>query len=84
MSVAVKTGASFATDSPEALFEIPRLPFVSRLGTGAFRYAVSRDGKRFLILIGAMDTAQPTLTVVTNWQAAAQEMKYSERHPRSE
>jgi eukaryotic-like serine/threonine-protein kinase len=71
MSVAVKTGAAFATDSAQVLFEIPRLPFVSRLGTGAFRYAVSRDGKRFLILIGTSQTVQPPLTVVTNWQAAA-------------
>jgi hypothetical protein len=70
VSVRVKAGAGFVWDSPEVLFPIPRLPFVSRLEAGGFRYGVSRDGKRFLILIGANEAVQPTLTVVMNWQAA--------------
>jgi eukaryotic-like serine/threonine-protein kinase len=68
MSVAVKAGAGFATDSPQPLFEVP--PSVSRLGTGAFRYAVTSDGKRFLVLIAARETVQQSLTVLTNWQSA--------------
>jgi eukaryotic-like serine/threonine-protein kinase len=69
MSVPVKTAAGgvFATNPPQPLFEIP--PLLSRIGTGAFRYAVSSDGQRFLVLLGPNEPPPP-LTVITNWQAA--------------
>jgi len=69
MSVPVKsaTGTSFATDPPQPLFDIP--PLLSRVATGSFRYAVTSDGQRFLVLLGPNEPPQP-LTVITNWQAA--------------
>ncbi|PYS38817.1 MAG: hypothetical protein DMG14_16270 [Acidobacteria bacterium] len=55
------------TDPPQSLFEIP--PLLSRVATGSFRYAVTSDGQRFLVLLGPNEPPQP-LTVITNWQAA--------------
>jgi Tol biopolymer transport system component len=70
MSAPVKnsSGGVFATDSPQPLFEIP--PYFGRVGTGAFRYSVTSDGKRFLVLTGPTNAVQAPLTVITNWRAA--------------
>jgi len=69
MSVVVKSAlaAEFKTDAPQPLFEIP--PILSRIANGSFRYAVSSDGQRFLVLLGPNEPPQP-LTVITNWQSA--------------
>jgi Tol biopolymer transport system component len=69
MSAAVKllASADLKTEAPHPLFEIP--PISSRVATGSFRYAVSNDGQRFLVLLGPNEPPQP-LTVITNWQSA--------------
>jgi eukaryotic-like serine/threonine-protein kinase len=63
MAVAVKAAATFEADSPRPLFE-------TTLDTTQFRqtYAVSNDGKRFL-LNAMIETSAPPLTVVQNWPA---------------
>ena len=68
MMVPVKAaGTTLSADAPQPLFEMP--PLNTPLGSGEFRYAVSADGKRFLVQASAMDAAQPPITVITNWQA---------------
>ena len=60
---AVKAGtAGFEAGAPKALFEMPPL-FVNT----TYRYDVSADGQRFLILTSVEESAQTPLTVVTNW-----------------
>ena len=63
MSVTVKMGATFESDSPRALFQ-------TALNVNEFRqtYAVSADGQRFL-LNTPVDTESPPMTVVLNWPA---------------
>jgi serine/threonine protein kinase len=70
MSVEIQPagGARFAAAPPRPLFEIP--PLASQLRNSSFRYAVTADGKRFLVLMEPKNTPQPPLTVVVNWQAA--------------
>ena len=70
MSVEIQTadGSRFAAAPPRPLFEIP--PLASQLRAASFRYAVTADGKRFLVLMEPKDTPQSPLTVVVNWQAA--------------
>ena len=70
MSVEIQPAdaSRFAAAPPRSLFEIP--PLASQLRRGSFRYAVTADGKRFLVLMEPKDTPQPPLTVVINWQAA--------------
>jgi eukaryotic-like serine/threonine-protein kinase len=69
MMVPVKAsaGAAFSVASPQPLFEMP--PLSATLRQGEFRYAVSSDGKRFLVYSSAMEGAQPPIIAVTNWQA---------------
>ncbi len=65
MAVEVKaSAASFEAGAPKALFEMPPL-FVNT----TYRYDVSADGQRFLILTSVEESAQTPLTVVTNWTA---------------
>jgi Tol biopolymer transport system component len=67
MAVAVKTeGDSFVRSTPQVLFDV-RFPVE---GTTLSRYAVSADGKRFLMAAGleASSEAEP-LHVTVNWLA---------------
>ena len=63
MAVAVKATATFEADAPRPLFE-------AALDVSQFRqsYAVSADGKRFL-LNAMIESSAPPLTVVQNWPA---------------
>jgi hypothetical protein len=63
MAVAIKASGTFEADTPRPLFE-------TRLDVGALRhtYAMSADGKRFL-LNTPIETSAPPLTVVLNWPA---------------
>jgi hypothetical protein len=63
MAVAVKTTATFEAESPRPLFE-------TTLDASQLRqtYAVSNDGKRFL-LNAMIESSVPPLTVVQNWPA---------------
>ena len=65
MAIEVKASAAgFEAGAPKALFEMPPL-FVNT----TYRYDVSADGQRFLILTSVEESAQTPLTVVTNWTA---------------
>jgi dipeptidyl aminopeptidase/acylaminoacyl peptidase len=72
MSVAIrppteKEGATeFAFDSPQPLFTLP--PMNSTLAASSFRYAVTADGKRFLVLEDSDNSTPAPITVLTNWQ----------------
>jgi hypothetical protein len=71
MAVEVKTSPKFEAGIPKALFthRVTRGPF--SLASPGFRYAVSRDGKRFLVngLAQADDPDSAPIAVVVNWTA---------------
>jgi hypothetical protein len=60
MSVAVKSGVTFAAESPTALFRI------DPSGGGGF-YDVTRDGQRFLVNTSVTRAESLPITVVVNW-----------------
>jgi hypothetical protein len=61
MAVDVMSGAAFGHGTPKALFDV-------RTALTAL-YAVTADGKRFLILNPAEQEANAPMTVVVNWLA---------------
>ena len=65
---ALDTGAqTFDRGTPQALFESRS----AALSTLSFGYAVTSDGKRFLMPVAAGKSAEaPPLTVVVNWLAS--------------
>jgi Tol biopolymer transport system component len=64
MAVDVTTGATFRSGVPHALFSTSILTSM-----GSFRYAVTRDGKRLLMAVPGVPTAQPPVNIVVNWEA---------------
>jgi len=68
MSVPVKTTSSsvFVHDPAQPLFDLP--PLYAQVALRSFRYSVSSDGKRFLVLTGPKDAVEEPLTVITDWQ----------------
>jgi hypothetical protein len=69
-----KAGAlEFSFDSPQPLFALP--PMNGTLGTMAFRYAVTADGKRFLVLGDSGNATPAPITVLTNWQAGLKKLR---------
>jgi Tol biopolymer transport system component len=74
MAVEVRAAASaFDVGAPAALFRMrpgsPTFPGPSA-STSTQPYAVSADGRRFLILSPVAETASDPITVVLNWDAA--------------
>jgi eukaryotic-like serine/threonine-protein kinase len=68
MAVSISTANGFEAGIPQALFASGAVNF-----TGNRRqYAVTRDGQRFLINLPQQRATPTPLTVVVNWQAAAQ------------
>jgi len=65
MAVPVKTGATFESGAPQALFKAP-----FALVTARGLYRPTRDGQRFLVLETLSREAIPPVTVVLNWTAA--------------
>jgi hypothetical protein len=64
MAAEVRTrGAAAEVDAVRALFDVRARP-------GGSVYAVSADGKRFLVNSLSEQTAQPPMTVVVNWPGA--------------
>lgn len=59
--------ASWAAGRPEPLFDV-YLPTRGFVGGG--RYAMSRDGQRFLVDTAVDQTSSTPLTLVVNWAAA--------------
>jgi Tol biopolymer transport system component len=62
MAVKVNAGATFQVGIPESLFD-------TRITNPFARYAVSRDGQRFLIPSPLGETTSSPATVVLNWTA---------------
>jgi eukaryotic-like serine/threonine-protein kinase len=65
MAVAVKTGASFESGSPVALFQTHRRQPISTLDV--FSYDVSGDGQRFLIITKLDEAHAAPLSIHLNW-----------------
>ena len=65
MAVDVELGAKFRAGVPKPIFRVPG--YVQGTG-GLGRYAVTRDGKRFLLSVNNELTDSP-ITVVLNWTA---------------
>jgi Tol biopolymer transport system component len=62
MAVEVKAGATFQAGNPQPLFE-------TRVPSPTVRYAVTRDGQRFLVPASITETGPTPVTVVINWMA---------------
>lgn len=71
LSVEVRGGAQFEAGKPQVLFE-PRVGLSHGMEAGD-HYAVTADGKRFLILRAKEGTQAFPITVVLNWPAALKE-----------
>jgi eukaryotic-like serine/threonine-protein kinase len=75
MSVEISgTGSAFSFGAPRRLFEMLTLT-AAHPGSTAMRYAVTRDGQRFLIptlprAATFADASSPPIAVVVNWAAA--------------
>jgi Tol biopolymer transport system component len=69
MAADIGTGAQFQVGVPHPLFRttIPPYPGGPHIPVNA--YAVSRDGRRFLVNQTADDTSKSTLSIITHWQA---------------
>jgi hypothetical protein len=69
-AVDVKDGSTFESGSPHPLFQtnIPPSEGPPEIPTSA--YAVSKDGRRFLINRRVDTATAPPITVVTHWQAS--------------
>jgi len=68
MAVDVELGPTFRAGVPKPLFEVPGWAGTPTGGAG--RYAVSRDGKRFLFSVLSIATESYPIAVVLNWTAA--------------
>jgi hypothetical protein len=67
MAADVELGPTFRAGVPKPLFEVPGWAGTTVGGGG--RYAVSRDGKRFLFSVLSGATESSPITVVLNWTA---------------
>lgn len=68
MAVDVEDGAEFQAGSPHPLFRTAVPPFEGPPEVPTNAYAVSRDGRRFLINGTVEGAASPPITIVTHWQ----------------
>ena len=66
MAAPVGLGATFSSRSAVRLFDAPMLTGFINDGD---RWHVSRDGKRFLLLVPAEKNDMPPLDVIANWTA---------------
>jgi serine/threonine protein kinase len=71
MAVSVDTkGGTFEPGVPKPLFRAPILGGLGGAPGVAWRWAVSRDGQRFLINTSGEEASGEPVTVVMNWQSA--------------
>jgi Tol biopolymer transport system component len=65
MAVPIDTSGGFHAGTPTRLFQTR---IAGPLGSGQrFPYAVSRDGKRFLMYVSDIRAAPPSIDVIVNW-----------------
>ena len=64
MAVEVRDADRIDVSLPVEMFEIP-----DRQGTGFDDYAVSADGRRFLVKRAVEEDIKPLLHIVTNWSS---------------
>jgi hypothetical protein len=67
MAAAVKTGTSFESMTPVALFQTRRRQKIS--SQDVFTYAVSADGSKFLFNTLVDQKEAPPLSIIRNWNA---------------
>src|SRR5262249_29262666 len=67
MSVDIKTEPEFEASLPKALFRT-RMPSLTEARN---HYAVTSDGKRFLVNMISQESASSPIVVVLNWNAAS-------------
>jgi hypothetical protein len=65
MAVPIERGPSFASGTPEALFQARFAPIDARS-----LYRPSPDGQRFLVVTPRLGDANPPAVVVLNWASA--------------
>ena len=68
MAVAIDAASGFNAGAPRLVFEVRLL---GRGGNAGRQYGVTRDGQRFLMNLPQQESKPQTLTVTTNWLAAA-------------
>jgi WD40-like Beta Propeller Repeat len=71
MAALIETKPEFQSASPQALFGSRSITITSG-NTGRRRYAVTRDGKRFLVITPERSPSGSPLNIVVNWLAAVQ------------
>jgi hypothetical protein len=67
MAVTVETSGRFEFGPPRVLFRTDA--DVQRQLSSGRRYAVTKDGKRFLVIRGSAESRLAPVTVITNWPA---------------
>jgi hypothetical protein len=65
MAVDTQTDPTFQAATPHALF---RSPTIVNATNFQYRYDVTRDGKKFLMVNALVGEPSPPLTVVLNWE----------------
>jgi hypothetical protein len=63
MSVKVSTSPTFTAGVPEPLFSAPVIPSPWEWS----RYAVTADGRRFLLLVSESPETAPPISIIVNW-----------------
>ena len=65
MAVDTQTDPAFQAETPHALF---RAPTIANATNTQYRYDVTRDGKKFLMVNGLVGEPSSPVTVVLNWE----------------
>jgi Tol biopolymer transport system component len=68
MATDIGAGANLQAGAPHPLFRTT-IPYTGSPHIPKNAYAVSRDGRRFLVNQTADDTSKSTLSIITHWQA---------------
>jgi eukaryotic-like serine/threonine-protein kinase len=67
MAVNVQIEPTFQSETPHALFETSAQAYAN--SSAVFRYDISKDGTRFLMLVPSTGVSSSSATVVLNWRA---------------
>jgi hypothetical protein len=65
MAVDTQTDPAFQAETPHALF---RAPTIANATNTQYRYDLTRDGKKFLVVRALVGEPSPPVTVVLNWE----------------